>query len=1016
MVEKQTVGNPISIFRRILTFFNILPGEQRLVGLLTLLYCSMAFGFVFVQSMAFGVFLAQYGSQGLPYSYISIAILASLVAWLYIKLGDRVSFSILLYLNLAFLGIASLLIWLGLNSPFSHQTAFFLPLWFQIVANLGNLAVWSLAARLFNIGQVKRLFPLLGAGLWVGNIIGGLLVPLVVGSMGANNLLLLATASFGVSLLILRSLSRSYLQKPSLPAPARRRTPASRQPGGLFKDRYVLLIFASILLWWVAFFFVDNIFYSRAAVRYPGADQLTNFMGQFLSIIGVIALISTTLLTSRIIKRFGLRVGLLGMPVVVILSIAILAFSRSFGMPLLLVFLLATFAKAINVAFGFSLSQSSNAIVYQSLPDTIRPRVQATAETMVQPIAIGLAGISLLALTTGLKLDYIGLSFVFLVLGAAWVTTIVFLSGNYMQALSQVIARRHLGDSPSLIADPGSISLLRERLHDPHPAVAIYALNRLETLDRQTLIDELPELVGHVAPEMRQEAFSRVETLKLQSALQAVRDQLVVEKLPSVREAALRALGAIANPDICCELAEALEQTEPGSLRGALIGLLKAGPASSADDRFQRLCRSGSVDDRILAAQILGEVQRPSLLAAHQALLRDPDLRVRQAALESAGKVRQSALLPLILEACDDPTTSRLAGIALASIGPEALPGIESAFCQPAARRHRLLTLAKTLGFIQSAHAQSLLLSRLDAPDNELRSSILNALNQNGYRAKDDPQFEQSLRREVEQAAWNCAAQVDLGQAGETALLLSALKNEFTQARDRILLLLSFVFDPISLRRVREALNSGFPAQHSYALEILEIQLPGTLKQVVMPLLEHLSPVERLQRLAGLFPQQQLGLKNRLEAIIRNEQFNGWVCTCALATAARLYPQFYQGEAAMLSTVEKVLILKSVDMFGQTPDHVLADVAELLEEIDVPAGETILQQGDFGDSMYVIVDGKVSVCDGERLLNYLGERDVFGEMALLDPEPRLATVIAEQPTRLFPPGPGSILRADHRAS
>jgi len=103
----------------------------------------------------------------------------------------------------------------------------------------------------------------------------------------------------------------------------------------------------------------------------------------------------------------------------------------------------------------------------------------------------------------------------------------------------------------------------------------------------------------------------------------------------------------------------------------------------------------------------------------------------------------------------------------------------------------------------------------------------------------------------------------------------------------------------------------------------------------------------------------------------------------------------------MLSTVEKVLILKTVTMFSQTPDNVLADVADLLEDLDVSENETIFEQGDPGDSLYVIVEGKVRVHDGDRLLNYLGESDVFGEMALLDPEPRLASVTTVEPTRLF---------------
>jgi len=103
----------------------------------------------------------------------------------------------------------------------------------------------------------------------------------------------------------------------------------------------------------------------------------------------------------------------------------------------------------------------------------------------------------------------------------------------------------------------------------------------------------------------------------------------------------------------------------------------------------------------------------------------------------------------------------------------------------------------------------------------------------------------------------------------------------------------------------------------------------------------------------------------------------------------------------MLSTIEKVLILKTVTMFSQTPDNVLADVSDLLEDLDVSENETIFEQGDPGDSLYVIVEGKVRVHDGDRLLNYLGESDVFGEMALLDPEPRLASVTTVEPTRLF---------------
>jgi CRP-like cAMP-binding protein len=81
-------------------------------------------------------------------------------------------------------------------------------------------------------------------------------------------------------------------------------------------------------------------------------------------------------------------------------------------------------------------------------------------------------------------------------------------------------------------------------------------------------------------------------------------------------------------------------------------------------------------------------------------------------------------------------------------------------------------------------------------------------------------------------------------------------------------------------------------------------------------------------------------------------------------------------------------------MFSQTPDDVLADVADLLVEVDANPGDCLIVQGEQGDSLFVIVDGKVRVHDHERLLSYLGERQVFGEMAA-DPEPRMASVTVE---------------------
>lgn len=103
----------------------------------------------------------------------------------------------------------------------------------------------------------------------------------------------------------------------------------------------------------------------------------------------------------------------------------------------------------------------------------------------------------------------------------------------------------------------------------------------------------------------------------------------------------------------------------------------------------------------------------------------------------------------------------------------------------------------------------------------------------------------------------------------------------------------------------------------------------------------------------------------------------------------------------MLSTVEKSAILRSVGIFAETPDDVLGELAALLEPIKFRAGETIFDKGDAGTCMYIVIEGRVRVHDGDRTLNFLGAGDVFGEMALLDAEPRAASAMTAEDTSLL---------------
>ena len=96
----------------------------------------------------------------------------------------------------------------------------------------------------------------------------------------------------------------------------------------------------------------------------------------------------------------------------------------------------------------------------------------------------------------------------------------------------------------------------------------------------------------------------------------------------------------------------------------------------------------------------------------------------------------------------------------------------------------------------------------------------------------------------------------------------------------------------------------------------------------------------------------------------------------------------------MISTVEKVLFLRGAELFASLPGEDLARIALLADEAPRGRGEEIFHEGDVADALYVVVEGRVRVLKAGSTVAELGEREVFGEMALLDPAPRSATVQA----------------------
>jgi CRP/FNR family cyclic AMP-dependent transcriptional regulator len=94
---------------------------------------------------------------------------------------------------------------------------------------------------------------------------------------------------------------------------------------------------------------------------------------------------------------------------------------------------------------------------------------------------------------------------------------------------------------------------------------------------------------------------------------------------------------------------------------------------------------------------------------------------------------------------------------------------------------------------------------------------------------------------------------------------------------------------------------------------------------------------------------------------------------------------------------ERTLTLKAVPFFTQLSDRELDVVRAVATEKNYPKTAVVLTEGEMGDSLYMIQSGKVKVFIGDEdgreiILKILGPGDFFGEMSMIDKQPRSASV------------------------
>lgn len=97
----------------------------------------------------------------------------------------------------------------------------------------------------------------------------------------------------------------------------------------------------------------------------------------------------------------------------------------------------------------------------------------------------------------------------------------------------------------------------------------------------------------------------------------------------------------------------------------------------------------------------------------------------------------------------------------------------------------------------------------------------------------------------------------------------------------------------------------------------------------------------------------------------------------------------------------KVTALKQSPLFEGLSRKQLTKLARLTDDLEVPAGTVLCEQGRRGREFFVITEGEATVTRGGKAIATVGAGDFFGEIALLERVVRTATVTAATPLRFF---------------
>ncbi len=820
------------------------------------------------------LFLTQFAAVQLPYADIASGVLVGFVVVIYLRMGRRTSLGSLLVASPLFFGATCVFFWAlaHYSRPGWLYAAFYV--WVGMLGVLAPTQVWTLANHLLTTREAKRIFGMVAGGGILGWIFGGYLSKTVAKASGAESLLLAMAGLLIICSAVVAVVSRGGKLRLD---PGKDTTASIAGTGPKYLQQSILSLFSSPYLRAIAAVIclsncattVTGWQFKAVAQQFSvGKEALAIFFGSFYSYAGILALLFQLLLTTRLLRRFGIGFMLLVLPVVVL--------AGSAGLLIWGTVAAALFLRGGDQVLRYSVWQSTTELLYLPLPSRGKLRAKWFIDTVVWRLGDGLAAVVVLIFAAQLGWTPQQISWIAILLILGWLAAAYVAGKQYVVVLQDSISQHRLDieqvSTPTL--GRSTVDVLAKTILASDSGEVLYALSLFEVESQRGVHPVVRGLLNHPAPEVRQKAISILSAAGDKSVRPAV-EVLLKDPDDGVRTEAMLYLVHNAHVDPLALLNEIGDFVE-FSVRSAVAAYLaRPGEAQSIEAARQILTamsRESGEDGqptRLELARTLGGIPDAfdPLLAT---LLRDPDNLVVHEAIRSVGTLRKLTLVPSLLELLPNREFASGAARSLAKFGDQIVGFLGDRLGDSSSPIDTRRAIPRILVSIGAPAAARVLADNLLERDTSLRFQIIRALNKI-HRLHPDIALDLQLVETVLAAeimghyrSYQILETLNIPEDPHEPVV-RALHESMQQQIERIFRLLGLLYPHFDVHSVYFGLQSNDATVYDNSLELLENVLKSHQRALLVPLLDgKVSPKERAA-IAQRFVHA--GVENREQAV-----------------------------------------------------------------------------------------------------------------------------------------------------